>query len=225
VDIAGVVGWTIVQQRSDGRKPGGGGAVTEGVDNGRGVLLVADGGAGEGGAVGVHEQLEVEGEGFAVEREGELGAVADPLRTRGEGLEGLAQGGLVGRGATAVDGTRPEGLERVADVVLPAVMPSSREDVKGRPSPSPHVWVEHLYNPIACRTAAPQRARLDALDHATAAATASTMAPYSGCSTPLRHSGGLRRQPQLARPIAWRERLGELLHFSVVQRSERMARS
>ena len=35
-----------------------------------------------------------------------------------EGLEGLAQGGLVGRGAAAADRTRPECLERVADVVL-----------------------------------------------------------------------------------------------------------
>ena len=72
----------------------------------------------EGGAVGVHEQLEVEGEGLAVEREGELGAVTDPLRAGEEGLEGLTQGGLVGRGATAADRTRPERLERVADVVL-----------------------------------------------------------------------------------------------------------
>jgi hypothetical protein len=60
----------------------------------------------------------VAGEGLAVEREGELGAVADPLRAGEEGLEGLAQGGLVGRGATAVDGARAEGLEHVADMVL-----------------------------------------------------------------------------------------------------------
>ncbi len=53
VDLGRVVGGSVVEQERERRRAGGRDAVPEGVDDGRGVLLASDAGAGEGARVRV----------------------------------------------------------------------------------------------------------------------------------------------------------------------------
>jgi len=95
VDVGGVIGRAIVEQEGEGRGAGGQDAIVEGLDDGRGVLLSADGGPGERPCVRVDVELEIEDEASVVDDDGDLHAVADPLGAGEEGAERAAQRDLV----------------------------------------------------------------------------------------------------------------------------------
>jgi len=79
IDLERVIGRTIVEQLGEGRGTGRPDPVSERLDDSRGVLFAPNGYAGEGGRVCVDVELEVESEAAAVDHDGDLHAVADPL--------------------------------------------------------------------------------------------------------------------------------------------------
>jgi len=120
VDLGRVIGGTIVEQQGERRLSRGEDAVVECLDDGGGVLLAADAGAGEGARVRVDIQLEVEVETPAVDDDGHLHAVADPLGAREEGAERAAQCAFVGSPALAVNrATQAVDMEDARDRFTP----------------------------------------------------------------------------------------------------------
>ncbi len=96
---------------------GGQHAVGECLGDRGSVLGGADRGTREGAGVGVDEQLQVDGEALAVEHDGQLGAVSDPLGAGVEGQEAPTVRRGVGRTASLVGDPHAVGLEDVLDVL------------------------------------------------------------------------------------------------------------
>src|SRR5262249_32341529 len=83
----------------------------ESFDHGSAVLFVAHTDT-DGGITGsIDDELEVHGEGLAIEHDPELFAVADPLCAREEGLEAAAQRLFVARSTAAPRGSACAVLE------------------------------------------------------------------------------------------------------------------
>ena len=117
VDLAAVVAGLVVEEKRDGGCARGRDAVSEGLDDGGGVLGGSDRGAGEPAGVGVDEQLQVDGEALAVEGDPQLGAVADPLGAGEEGQKPVTVRRGVDRSAAPLGGPHRVGGEDVADVL------------------------------------------------------------------------------------------------------------
>lgn len=96
VDLVGVIGWLVVEQHRERRLDGRGDAVGERLSHCGAVLLVSDRQADEAVAEGIDHELDVEAEAGVVDGDGDRPAVADPLCSAEEGLEGAAQRALVG---------------------------------------------------------------------------------------------------------------------------------
>ncbi|MBX7079422.1 MAG: hypothetical protein K1X88_09570 [Nannocystaceae bacterium] len=145
VDLGCGVAGLVVEQQRDGRCTGGGDAVVEGSDDGRGVLVRADVDADGGGGVGVDAKLEVEDEEFALEGDADGRAVTGPLRAGEEGRKRVAQRVLVGRASAttrweALAGElqdRGEGRTSDADVVV--ALDLIAEDREGASPAAPRV--------------------------------------------------------------------------------------
>ena len=101
VDLGRVVRRTIVEEQGERTRAGGRDAALEGLDDGRGVLLVANGETDERAAVRVDVELDVDDEARAVDDDGDLHAVADPLRAGEERPERAANRELVRTSAGA----------------------------------------------------------------------------------------------------------------------------
>ena len=96
VDLGGVVGWTVVEEKGDGGLGGGTDTVGKRAGDGGAVLLVSDIEAHEGTGVGVDGEFEIEGEAVTGEPDWDGSAVSDPLCTGEEGFELVSEGLLVG---------------------------------------------------------------------------------------------------------------------------------
>ena len=96
-DLGGVVGNAVVRRERERLRAGRGGAVLEGLDDGAGVLLVAQRSANQRARGSVDAELPVEREGPVVERDVDGRAVLEPQRAGEEGEEDCVRGLLVGR--------------------------------------------------------------------------------------------------------------------------------